>query len=773
MSRFLKKTCFTGLALIAFVSELMAAPLPLPTVGPAPLPKPPALESTDPLPSWTVTRTFEQLGRPADTLLLGINSAEQVEFTLRRDRIASDASLQLDYTPSPSLIPTLSHIRVYLNDVLMGVLPIEKEQLGRQTRQKMALDPRLISDFNRIRLEFIGHYTDICEDPANNTLWVNISRGSSITLQEQALSLTNDLAYFPLPFFDPRNSGKLELPFVFAANPTLGEQRAAAILASYFGSQANWRGSTFPVAFDALPSVQSKEATQPSVVFATNDHRPAFMSDREKFPAVDAPVVALIDHPDAPYSKVLLVMGRNEEDLTTAAKALALGGNLLRGSRVTIDNVQALQPRKPYDAPAWMRTDRPVRFAELITYPQQLQVSGLQPRPITLDVNLPPDLFVWRNQGIPLRTQYRYTAPSANDDSRLNISLNDQFITSLPLLRKDTSSFEELRLSVLSNDSANVNDKLIVPSLKIGDRNRLRFDFNFASTVGSAQRDRCQTILPANTQAIIDEDSTIDLSGYHHYISMPDLKAFARSGFPFSRMADLSESIVVVPSTGTATQISTLLEAIASISARSGYPAFGVRLSDDWQSASKEDVDLLLLGEMAPEMRDNPDLSLLLQRQHDMLVQPYGNSTLDATNRRGPSIDGRNQPANRIQVTAHAPIAAMVGMQSPTHEQRSIVALLGNDDADYSLLRDALSDSGKMDAVAGSVALIRSSGIYSQLVGDQYYVGNLPWYLLLWYQLSEHPVLLAVLAVISVLLSAFLLWRALSWAANRRLHKDD
>ena len=238
-------------------------------------------------------------------------------------------------------------------------------------------------------------------------------------------------------------------------------------------------------------------------------------------------------------------------------------------------------------------------------------------------------------------------------------------------------------------------------------------------------------------------------------------------------MADLSESIVVVPSKGTATQISTLLEAIASISARSGYPAFGVRLSDDWQSASKEDVDLLLLGEMAPEMRDNPDLSLLLQRQHDMLVQPYGNSTLDATNRRGPSIDGRNQPANRIEVTAHAPIAAMVGMQSPTHNQRSIVALLGNDDADYSLLREALSDSGKMDAVAGSVALIRSSGIYSQLVGDQYYVGNLPWYLLLWYQLSEHPVFLAILAVISVLLSAFLLWRALSWAANRRLHKDD
>ncbi len=706
-------------------------------------------------------------------MLLGINSSEQVEFSLRRDRIATDARLQLQYTPSPSLIPTISHLRIYLNDVLAGVVPIEKDQLGRQTTQQVALDPRLIADFNRLRLEFVGHYTDICEDPANNTLWINISRASEITLQEQALSLKNDLAFFPLPFFDPRNSNKLVLPFVFADNPTLGEQKAAAILASYFGSQSNWRGAEFPVLFNTLPSVQSKEATQPSIVFATNDHRPAFLSDLEKYPAVQAPVVQLIDHPDAPYSKILLVMGRNEEDLATAAKALALGGQLLRGQRATIDKVQTLQPRKPYDAPAWMRTDRPVRFAELITYPQQLQVSGLQPRPITLDVNLPPDLFVWRNQGIPLRTQYRYTAPSANDDSRLNISLNDQFITSLPLLAKGTSSLEELRLAVLANDSANATDKLIVPSLKIGDRNRLRFDFNFASTVGSAQRDRCQTILPADTQAIIDEDSTIDLSGYHHYINMPDLQAFARSGFPFSRMADMSESIVVVPKQTTPTLVSTLLESVASISARTGYPAFALRLSDDWNSASKEDADLLLLGQLAPELRDNPDMNLLLQRQHDMLVQPYNNSGIKESNRRGPNDVDNNQPANRVEVSAQATIAAIMGMQSPHHNQRSIVALLGNDDADYSLIRETLGDSGKLNAVAGSVALIRNSGVYSQLVGDTYYVGSLPWWLLLWYQLSEHPVLLAALAVISILLTAFLLWRALRWASDRRLHKDE
>lgn len=71
------------------------------------LPKPAFAQTDQVLPSWPVTYTFEQLGRPGDSLLLGINSADQVEFGMRRDRIASDASLQLEYTPSPSLIPTV------------------------------------------------------------------------------------------------------------------------------------------------------------------------------------------------------------------------------------------------------------------------------------------------------------------------------------------------------------------------------------------------------------------------------------------------------------------------------------------------------------------------------------------------------------------------------------------------------------------------------------------------------------------------------------------
>ncbi|WP_426807696.1 cellulose biosynthesis cyclic di-GMP-binding regulatory protein BcsB [Pseudomonas sp. WOUb67] len=755
MTGYPARTWGLAMALFAALSQPAAAASVAPLAEPA----------VPTVPNWPVMKTFEQLGHASDSLLLGVRNTEHIEFGVRRDRLATDASLQLDYTPSPALLPNLSHLRVYLNDELMGVVPVEKDQPGQRVRRQLPLDPKLLSDFNRVRLEFVGHYTDICEDPAHSGLWLNLNRKSQVQLHEQALALDNDLAYFPLPFFDARDTGRVELPVVFSGVPSLGEQRAAAILASYFGSQAGWRKATFPVLYNRLPA--RADTPKPSIVFATNDRRPAFLADLQQFPPVDGPVLQMIDHPDDRWSKVLLVLGRNDDDLVKAASALAVGNNLFRGARVKVEQMTPLQPRQPYDAPNWTRTDRPVRFAELLDYPEQLQVSGLQPRPVTLELNLPPDLFVWRNQGIPLRTLYRYTAPAVTDESRLSISVNDQYITSMPLVGNDRRSgtLEEMRLAVLSGDSTALTEKSLVPALKIGDRNRLRFDFSFASTLGSAQRDRCQTSLPVDVRAAIDDNSTIDLSGYHHYIAMPDLRAFARSGFPFSRMADLSETLVIMPAKPTAMQVSTLLDTVGGVAGQVGYPALGLQLVDDWKQAAAADADLLLIGSLPETLSDAPNLGLLLSAQRDWLLQG-----------RSAGLPGSQRfdtapvaASSRVAVSAQAPIAAITGLKSPFHEQRSVVALLASSDSDYGLLRDTLGDVGKLDAVAGSVTLVRSSGVSSQFVGEHYFVGALPWWLLLWFHLSEHPVLLAAIAAVCVVLFAFLLWRALRWAGKRRL----
>ncbi len=730
-------------------------------VPPAPLP-----------PAWQTTFDFGQLGMGKDTLLSGINNRGTVEFRLRRDRLATAVTLHLHYTPSPSLLPGLSHLRIYLNDQLMDTVPITKEQIGQSVDQEVTLDPRLVRDFNRVRVEFVGHYTDICENPAHSSLWLNLGQKSQLLLGERALALGNDLAYFPLPFFDERDFSRVELPMVFAQTPSLGEQRAATILASYFGAKAGWRGTRFPVSIDQLPAVRADQP-QPVIVFATNEHRPAFMADYERFPRVEGAVIQMLDYPGAPTAKLLLVMGRDEADLALAASALATESDLLRGSRVRVDRVAERQPRQPYDAPNWMRTDRPVRFAELIGYPEQLQASGLQPSPIQLDISLPPDLFVWRNHGIPLKVRYRYTPPLVTDESRLNISANGQYVSSIALKGSDAdrSQLEQLRLEVTSSDATAFADNLLIPALKIGDHNRLEFNFNFATTLGNSREGSCRSFLPVETLARIDENSSIDFSGYYHYMAMPDLRAFARSGFPFSRMADLSETLVLVPPQASPLQIATLMESVALISAQTGYPAFGLHLESDWAKAENSDADLLLLGPMPQALREREDLNLLLARPADWLRQAKTSHPAWQTTR--DSLPPQGEPAEtEVTLSAQAPIAAIVGLESPFSSQRSIVALLASSPEDYRLLREALGDSGKRNAMAGSVVLIRSSGVSSQQVGERYFVGHLPWWLLLWFHLSGYPLVLAACATGAISLFAVWLWRALRQVARRRLEDN-
>lgn len=729
----------------------------------------PALVAEPPHPpSWSRRYTLADLGRGGDVLLLGIRNSEQLELPLRRDRLVTEAELQLEYQPSPALLANLSHLRVYLNDRLMGVLPAiqaEPEQRGQPMAARLPLDARLFGDFNRIRLEFVGHYAEICEDPANSALWLNLGSGSRIRLREQALRSHSDLAHFPAPFFDARDNAPLQLPVVFAAAPSLEERRAAAVLASYFGSLSDWRGARFPVLLDRLPAVHDDRPPPNSVVFATNDRRPAFLADVRRFPPVAGPRIELLDHPDSPYAKLLLIRGRDAADLQRAVAALAVGTPLLRGSRVDIGELPAPAPRQPYDAPNWTPTDRAVRFAELMDYPQQLQVSGLRPAPVTLDINLPPDLFVWRNQGIPLRTHYRFSATHNGDESRLNILLNGQFIESLELRgRERRDVLEEMRLG-LQGEEGGLREKLLIPSLKVGASNRLSFEFNFTSTLASAQRDRCQTTLPVNVYGAIDEDSSIDLSGNHHYIAMPDLAAFAGSGFPFSRMADLSQTLVLVPTEQGEQSLATLLELFGGLGARIGYPAFGVSLSDDWQRAAALDADLLILGQWPQALRQRADLGLRLERPFDRLLSGRPLAGL----RGAAAAPAEAVPVAAVEVGAAAPLAALVGLQSPFHPQRSVVALLAQSDADYALLRETLADPQRRAELGGAQALIRSSGVTSQAAGTPYYVGELPWWLLLWFHLSGHPLLLAALSALSVLFGAFLIWRLLRGIGRRRL----
>jgi len=724
-----------------------------------------AVQSLPPQPAAPLRNSqlsFVKLAPPPGSMTLsGTRTSGQIEFSVRSDEVVTRALLNLTYRPSPALLPVLSQLKVYLNDELIGLITITPDQPGKEIQTQLAIDPHYIADFNRVRFELVGHYANICENPANSTIWLDIGKESGIDLTLQKLPLKNDLSHFPEPFFDTRDTRPLTLPMVFAAQPDIKQQRAAAILASWFGSKAAWRGQRFQVLYNQLPQQQH------AVVFATNDARPDFLKD---LPPVVKPTVEIVSQPDSLYEKMLLILGRNDDDLLTAVQGIAQGELLLRGDTSTIDRVTLLAPRQPYDAPNWVRTDRRTTFAELTQYENQLQSDGLQPNPISLTLNLPPDLFLVRARGIDMDLSYRYTAPFQSDGSRLAVNLNNQFIQDYPLPPKNTAGQQLLHIPLIQG-MLDKNHELLIPALRLGVVNQLRFDFDYANTfIGGNADGRCETVTPVGHHVVVDDSSSIDFSGYRHYIEMPSLRAWANAGFPFSRYADLAQTLVLMPPKPDVQQVSTLLNAMGNSGAQTGYPALRVQLTDDWATAKKQDVDLLMIGVIPKDLQNDLRIPALVDATASWLKEPVRRVTPQMNPQ-----SGRDQTAeSTTAISSRGPLATVIGFQSPFYDQRSVVALLADGTPrGWQLLNEAMSDSDKRGAMSGSTAIIRESGVNSLRVGESYYVGHLPWWERLWSLLSTHPFWLALCTLFVVVLFALMTWRLMRIITRRRLLDED
>ncbi|SBW46675.1 cellulose synthase regulator protein [Klebsiella pneumoniae] len=390
------------------------------------------------------------------------------------------------------------------------------------------------------------------------------------------------------------------------------------------------------------------------------------------------------------------------------------------------------------------------------------------PDAITVALNLPPDLYLLRANGIDMDLKYRYTMPPVKDSSRMDISLNDQFLQSFSLNSSQDVNKLILRLPVLQG-LLDGKSEVTIPALRLGAVNQLRFDFQYMNPMPGGSIDNCITFQPVQNHVVIGDDSTIDFSKYYHFIALPDLRVFANAGFPYSRMADLSDTLVVVPKAPTQGQVATLLQALGGIGSQTGLAAINLQMTDDGNQIKNKDADLLLIGAIPSSLKDDTKINLLVEATKSWVKMPMRHYDLASIY---PDDEART-PNTRTDITSSGPMAAVIGFQSPYNDQRSVVALLADSPRGNELLTNALNDSGKRAAMFGSVAVIRESGVNSLRVGDIYYVGHLPWFERIWFALSNHPILLAIFAAISIVLLAWVLWRMLRIISRRRLSLDD
>jgi hypothetical protein len=712
--------------------------------------------------------SLRQLGAPNAIYLVGQDGRNVIDFNVRIDEVISQATIKLRYRYSPDLLSEQSQINIYLNGESISTIEVSKENGNKDLEAVIKLPPELFSESNQLTFQLIGHYATNCEDPDSPKLWASISNQSQLVVNSLPLLLPNDLANFPIPFLRKYDSRKLVLPFVFLNKPSNTSLEAAGILSSWFGTIRNQTGSQFPVAINTLPAKGN------AIVFIESSASISGIT----LPAITGPMVFIASNPNDPYGKLLFVMGRDSNELKQATTALALGGQTLSGKSIVLMPVTGLPARLPYDAPNWLSSNAPVKLIDLNSGPKKLpDPSDEAQLNAKFNIQIPPALYAPNPRGIPLHLNYSYANQLNSKSAYLSVFYKSQFLKSMSLpmqwewTSKLSGEVRSLASSIgLANDVGALPIKqstVYIPQTMIYPAPGPDLDSNTDQSnlapllrMDFAQAPRMQDGCPGLgdktiPEAKINPDSTIDISGMRHFIAMPDLSAFTNSGFPFSRLADLSETAIILSDTPNTSDYSAYLAILARIGRLTGYPGTAVMVTNTSRLDSIKNKDLLvissggdnqiLLKQWGKNIPDNKHVALKVPGNLDEAAHWFSAS---------PKFD----------IYQNTFIA---GFESPLQSGRSVV-LFSSLNTDQ---LDSLSNSldGSMGSISG--ALVRLNEGKVELVTNEqtYHSGSLSWTEYLSWLLSEYVALLISISMIAAVIPSLLIYAALKAKRRKRL----
>ena len=701
-----------------------------------------------------VLRTLRDLGLSGPMQMHGTSDLQGVLFGLRDDEVVTAAELTVIGASSPALIPSLSQIAITLNEQPVGTLQPDPAR-GSFGPAKFAIDPLFFTEINRLNFRFTGRYAPDCNDPMSGLLWANVSDLSTLALHIERLPPQRDLARLPGPLFDHHVlRAALVLPVVLpeATGPT--GLRAAAIAASYFATEADYRGATFPVRRGLPPQGNA-------LVIAAGTALPEGLA----MPPADGPMLALLPNPSDPFGTLLVLAGRNEADVAAAALTLAAARTGLAGVEMRVQ-APLITARAPYDAPHWLPRDRPAQFGALVDT-ANLQASGFAAGSVRIPMRTAPDLYNWRNYGVKLRIGYRAPPGPVIDvaASRLDVSLSGSYLGSFTLADAiwGPVAWAMDRLGIERGQLRTGSLSLPTYLLLGHDELQLRFDMR------PLGRGECAAI-PGDIQAAIDPGSTVDISGAWHYARLPNLGYFGSAGFPFTRLADLSGTAVVMPDRPSLEESEALLDLVGQLAAGVGTPSTGLQVVGPGTLGAASDRDLLIIGSLGTQSA----LATLLKTgplhlADNRLTLDLPDALQDARSVFLDVPDGTGRTrASAALAAAGDGFGIILGRESPWRSGRSVVAISGSTPLAVLQAVAALRDPVVAPEIRGDLSLLQEGQVTSFSTVALYGVGDLPWWLLPQIWIGGRPERVALIGFGAALLIGFpLFWMVRRRAATR------
>jgi len=737
----------------------------------------------------THTYTLADFGYHDAIRMRGIYDIRKVNFGIRLDESVVDMQVKLYYSMSPALLKVISHLNIKINGFPVRSLTVGG-LLERHGIITVKIDPNLLQEYNQLAFEFIGHYTYKCEDPAHSSLWAVIGKKTQITLHALKLRTDDSLALLPYPFFDKHDNSRLHVPFVFAGKPTPASLKASGILASWFGKMADYRGTSFPVLSGELPvsgnaivlmsgknQLQGVDIRAPVDPDHLQEHADLNKPDPNNPYDLAGPTIVIRHNPNDPYGLLLIVSGRNDAEMIKAAQALVLGHVVLAGHRALVAGVSDPIVRRPYDAPRWLPDNRPVRFAEL-SGKDELQVQGVWPGPVRVNFRMPPDLFHWHGYEPRLHLKYRYsivqkTERQRAERARLNVKFNGQFLESYPLVQDTDEGWRYWMLaarSLVTGDTT-MYEKLKVPATSFQFHNQFQFHFlDLRMDDGE-----CKQIPSPYFEGQIDPQSTIDISHTPHFARMPDIGMFVNGGFPFTRMADLSDTAVVLPDAPDADTISSFLKIMGMMGASTGFPAVHVEVIDAYNVNSGDmkqyaDKDFLVIGALGKN-------SLLKRWDHFMpVVEENGKIGLKEPNSfqflGSLFSEGDRRQGGEILLRSSDHVALLTSFESPLKDGHTVVVVTSTKNNMLNRLANQMTLLPAVRSAHGDTLIMTGDDTVSSLnLADSYYVGKIPLWAYIQWLLSNSPLMLLLLVVVAITMLGMLLYIVLHARARRRLYE--
>jgi len=700
------------------------------------------------------TFSLNEAGSP-QIELHGIDSRHDIFFTLPQTHVPRSAKIHVYYAFSPSLLPQLSHIKLMMNGSLFATIqPTPGQGSGSDSKEMDAefdIPAELLVHDNDLSIQFIGHYTLVCEDAANTTLWARVHRNTTIDIHGELLPIADDVKQLPMPFLDPAVVQPLNIPIVFPAMPSFKAIQAAGVVASYFGLISENRPVRFPVRIGAMPQgnaivISDNVGSLPAGLGLTGPNGGN----------VSGPMVAMRTNPSDGYGKVLILAGTNGDEVLAAAQAVALRSGMLNGAETSITGLTLPAKQQPDAAPRWAQTDKKIA---LWNYANAEQLQGDGTSPLNVYFRVPPDLYYTnREPNAELELAYRYNSIPIGPISSMQVRVNNAFLGSVPLVPGQEAS-KKMQVEVP------------VPVVNLRPfSNSLSFDFTFQLQ----KKTGCQDTTPINMQGSILRDSYIDLSGYPHYAPLPNLEVFANAGFPFTRVADLSETTVVLPPAPTEQEIETFVTLMGHFSRQTGFPALRVTVAgpEALQAGAGNDFIVIGTGDDQPGFAKLGNSLPVALRSGQITVHDTMGLFAPMLHHAWWKAESNEHSASGDLTAGGTPDAVIEGIKSPYDPlgDRTIVAIHLKNGAVFEPFMDTLLRVQQSSEIAGSVAVLHGTQFQSFRIGTEvYHVGNLPPWVRLTMWFSEVSWLVAVVVFLLALLLAVWIRQWLRGKARRRL----